>query len=294
MHSSLRALLDQLFDFAGIYPPAELSMSDAIKEYLNRRSSADAFLQQRFACGSGRLGELLEGLESVNADGLEIAVVGPTTTDRAAWESALELCAKQLNQFESKSGNRASVGSFEIRVPNNTDIGSWMPDLRGFDGVDVFVELPWGDGQVDAISHIAEFETFGVKARTGGLSVDAYPSASDLSKFIHECCASEVPFKLTAGLHHARVGQGAAHEHGYLNVAVATAMAIAEDLSSDEIREVLECRDLTFGPDSIAAVDLEIDLEDIADGRALLAAIGTCSIEEALTDLRTLGLMGAK
>ena len=69
----------------------------------------------------------------------------------------------------------------------------------------------------------------GAKLRTGGLRAELFPSAGELAAFLTACAELQVPFKCTAGLHHAvhhtDPTTGFVH-HGFLNLVVATARAI--------------------------------------------------------------------
>ena len=53
-----RALLGHLIDHAALFPPAEMSMSDALEADRRARASEDAWLLGRFVCPSSRLAEL--------------------------------------------------------------------------------------------------------------------------------------------------------------------------------------------------------------------------------------------
>src|SRR5436309_1541360 len=56
-HASLTALMTGLVDYAGLFPPAQLSMADAAANYLQYRASGDAWMLGRFVCPAPRLGE---------------------------------------------------------------------------------------------------------------------------------------------------------------------------------------------------------------------------------------------
>ena len=86
---------------------------------------------------------------------------------------------------------------------------------------------------------------------------------------IAACRDAGVPFKCTAGLHHAmRRGE----EHGFLNILAATTAPNArlEDVLAEE---------------DAAALDLE------APDRALFTSFGSCSWREPVDDLEALGLL---
>src|SRR6478672_1809761 len=48
-----RALLTHLFDYAGVFPPAELPLDEAVAEWRRIRASDDAWLVNRFVARAG-------------------------------------------------------------------------------------------------------------------------------------------------------------------------------------------------------------------------------------------------
>ena len=54
---SLTTLLAGLVDYAGLFPPAALDMSDAVREYAGYRRGTHAWMLGRFVLPVGRLGE---------------------------------------------------------------------------------------------------------------------------------------------------------------------------------------------------------------------------------------------
>ena len=111
------------------------------------------------------------------------------------------------------------------------------------------------------------------KIRCGGERV---PSVDELAEFIRGCRERNLPFKATAGLHHA-VGQNG--EHGFLNVLAAAIFdeeALAErDAEAFRLADDAFCwRDRTAPPD-----------------RGLFVSFGSCSFFEPVEELRALGLV---
>jgi hypothetical protein len=104
------------------------------------------------------------------------------------------------------------------------------------------------------------------KVRCGGESV---PSVADLATFIRACRDADVPFKATAGLHHAL---RTADEHGFLNLLAAA--------GSDDIEEMLESDDA----DRLLSTDPR-------RARTALRSIGSCSFWEPVEDLKALGIL---
>jgi len=86
------ALLSRLIDHAPLFPPAEMTLPDALEEDRRARESRSAFVLARFVCPASRLGELPDvgrGVSVVldaplDADGRVEAVETPTPDDLAS------------------------------------------------------------------------------------------------------------------------------------------------------------------------------------------------------------------
>ncbi|SKB03301.1 hypothetical protein [Aeromicrobium choanae] len=136
---------------------------------------------------------------------------------------------------------------------------SLLPDLPVHS---IAVEMPWGTG-----FHVPPGAL--LKLRCGG---DQVPTVDELAAAIVHCVEHGLQFKLTAGLHSALAHDGA---HGFVNVMAAVVAA-------------------TRGQDPapvLTAAAEDLDLESLGESRRLFRSIGTCSIDEPLADLRTLGLL---
>ena len=133
-------------------------------------------------------------------------------------------------------------------------------------GLRVFVERPWADSLgVPAAAML--------KLRCGGAEPSDTPSSAQLGAAIQLCVRQDLAFKLTAGLHRAvRTDR----EHGFLNVLA----AVREAIDGGDPAPVLDERD----PASLKVTSPE-------EVRRLFRSIGTCNIDEPLTDLRALGLI---
>ncbi len=295
MTDALARLLDGAIDYAGLFPPAKLSMGEAVDNYLRYRSGKEAWILDRFVCSSTRLEELREVLSlRTFGEPVPVSVVGSSGGD---WGDGLSYDAGAMSQFVNQAGDDADIEAFEIRVPDHARVGEYLADLRAFSQVDVFCELPWAPEMADSMGLIAEQDWLGAKARTGGLEASAFPSCEELAEFLQQCVQLELSFKLTAGLHHpirSHRDEVGTKMHGFLNVLVATAMMTAHDLSSKEAALILASEnpaDFSFVGPTIRFGDWQADLEDIEDARSLFLGIGSCSVEEPIQDLRELKLI---
>ncbi|HEX2121148.1 MAG TPA: hypothetical protein VHL59_05835 [Thermoanaerobaculia bacterium] len=83
MKKSLRVLLERLIDYAGLFPPAALSMQDAVRNYARYREGEHAWALGRFVVPKERAKEVprefplsVLGVDEVKADDFESAASG--------------------------------------------------------------------------------------------------------------------------------------------------------------------------------------------------------------------------
>lgn len=297
MTDALRRLLDGVIDFAGIFPPAALSMDDAVDSYLRYRSGDEEWIQDRFICSSTRLTDLANSLTARDiGEPISVSVVGMAPSDPSEWGDSLVHDAGAMTRFMEIVGESADLEGYEIRLPGVGHLDEYLRDLRSFNQVEVYCELPPAAGFADALGAIADTEWLGAKLRTGGLEAAAFPSSEIVATFIQQCVQLEIEFKLTAGLHHpirSYRDEVKGKMHGFLNVLSATALLEPNDLSRQEMETILECEDpaqFVFDDEGLKFGEWTADLDDIDSARDLFIGFGSCSIEEPLSDLKALGL----
>jgi hypothetical protein len=116
------------------------------------------------------------------------------------------------------------------------------------------------------------------KIRCGGERV---PSIDELADFVRGCRERHLPFKATAGLHHAVRRDGA---HGFLNLLAAA--VFDEEALAEEDPDAFRLEEHAFIWRNRLAGPIEIQL-----GRELFVAFGSCSFFEPVDDLKALGLL---
>lgn len=293
MPEALRRLLAEVIDYAGLFPPARLDMPAAVDAYRRYRQGPERWILSRFVCPAGRLGELLEHLPG-DHEQWPIAVIG--SIPGADWRGSLDEDARAMGGFETQAAGKAAIEALELRLPGGVAPATLLQSLRGFSGIDVFVELSLDESLPENLIAVAKEEVYGVKVRTGGLEPEAFPSSERLAGFLHECVSLDLSFKLTAGLHHPFPRpdpEMGARMHGFINVLGAVALAIGEDLSRKEIAEALEDdrpSAWTIRENGIRWRGHSASSEAIDEARSLFCSFGSCSVEEPLRDLATAGL----
>jgi hypothetical protein len=318
---SLRALLSDLIDYAGLFPPAALPMQQAVENYARYLAGPDAWALARFVLPVSRFGEFEAAMSSVRMIepwGLS-ALLGKTP----------EADLAEVDRFNDRNQGRAVVDSVEVKADNTDEICHIRAFVRG--SITCYFEIPTENPAaflptIHAIHARA-------KIRTGGVTPNAFPSSESLAHFILECAKYDVAFKATAGLHHPlRCVRPLTYEadaetsimHGFLNVFMAAcAVSNGRHLPLEDVDKVRFLAMLLDGrnpelrfTDEIASIDAEgehkqlpesyvgdprypggraatgISVARIREARHSFAiSFGSCSFEEPLSDLRELKLL---
>lgn len=296
MNYAIRALLTQLIDYAGLFPPAGLAMAAAAQNYAAYRQSAQAWMLARFVVPVARLGEFEEAAAEL---------LPATETDNPWRLSALvsesvAAEAAQLNAFNERYAGRAVVDVVELKASHAAQVEDALGALP--EGVTAYFEIPLAGDNSALLAKLAETGAL-AKARTGGLAAENFPTSLQLAQFIHACVAAEVPFKATAGLHHALRGEyqltyapdsPTAMMHGFLNVFLAAGFAQA-GLGVEQLVEILEERSptaFTFESGRVRWREEQLVRAHLTNTRQLTAlAFGSCSFTEPIEELQNLGLL---
>lgn len=283
-------LFTHFLDDAAVFPPGALPLAEAVPAHLAHLESAQGPLVGPFVVAASALpslGELVEDLPP-RSFAVSVTVQGPGAV-RASLETAARIPALDVRAVEV--GVPAGVVAAEDVVPTldlavRGDLGRTADGSR----VTVFVELPRDERRGALIGELAG-TAYLAKLRTGGVRADLHPDAAELGSAIVALVRAGVPFKATAGLHHAVRNTDAAtgfEQHGFVNVLVAVAASL-EGADSAEASVVLADRNGAGLAASLAALPVG-QAEQV---RSVFRSIGTCSIDEPVSDLAALGLLEA-
>ena len=291
---ALRALVAGLVDYAGLFPPAWLSMPEAAARYASYLESADAWVLGRFVVPTARLGEL-----AVNAARYVASAPHPWRLSALVGDD-VAADARRLRSFNASYVGQLVVDAAEVKGADAEGIERATGALG--DALDVYVEVPH-EPDPRRLLEVVRRAGARAKIRTGGVTPDVFPSAAQVARFIVRCAELDVPFKATAGLHHALRGEhrltyqrdaASATMFGFLNVFVAAALASAGAGETDLVALLEERRStaFSFGGDGVRWRSQGVSLEQLVRARTSLAvAFGSCSFREPLDDLQELGLL---
>lgn len=296
MKSLLGQLLDGVIDYAGLFPPAQLSLDDALAEFSGLPEDR-AWMVDLFICTSNKLAELDALARRKGLEAIPVSVIG-NMIDQP--DKALASIERDMQRMEGCT--HLEFGAYEIPIHHH-DEGSIRRVLKTLDrsGViglveDVYVEFAWNSTMEDCMHDMAAVNpNLGAKARCGGITAELFPSVPDLAHFIHTAVSIEIPFKMTAGLHdplrHVDSTLGV-HRHGFINVCLASAFALGADLSTSEIEAILSLEDssgIIVGDDEISCLGHSLIEQDVALYGDWFGGFGSCSVTEPVDGLKKLG-----
>ncbi|MFG1675604.1 hypothetical protein [Micromonospora sp. NPDC049282] len=282
MSTQVPRLLAGLVDDAAVFPPGNATLPDAVTAHRTHRAAWYAGLVGPLLLPAS---EIVRGALSGLVDPAErfvIGLIGDTGLDQLpAALSALTpdgVTARQVEAPVAKRGEDPQPGLAELVA------------LAGrLDGATVYAEVPLTFGLMGALDTLARARAdrlpVAAKFRTGGLAAELFPTPAELAAVICACRDRDLPFKLTAGLHHAirhRDPETGFTHHGFVNVLAAT-LAAVEGAEVDGVAELLAATDPVRVVES-ARARREAQ-------RPLWVGYGSCSISEPLTDLIRLGLV---
>lgn len=326
MEASLKAFMEGIIDYAGLFPPADLSLDTSIQKYSQYRKSDDAWMLSRFIIPATRLGELKPYGETLfqEGDSFEFSVLGKGTETVSEYREHLQEVVKAVQDFHEIHGSRVTTDILEIKLPREAVFAN-DPELLNeiFEETgqllnqsaltprEVFFEGAFDKNWRKEIGLILEIlsesnqelerenvDQLGFKIRCGGVDAHMFPSVEQVAFALNTARERNLAAKATAGLHHPIRQYSESVQtkmHGFFNVFGGAMLSYAHDLSDDELAEILKEEDpdrFTFTNEGFKWKDLPVSTHEIAELRDVaLVSFGSCSFDEPREDLENLGLM---
>jgi hypothetical protein len=304
MADSLRALLGHAIDYAGLFPPANLALEPALKNYAEYIRTPDAWMLGAFILPVAEFAAAARRLSQFDgAHRLRISALGPKTDSAESFQASLAAAMESIASFRSMSAGTALIEQFEMPLPGNISAETFKMIRGSVDsGLRTFWEAP-ADLAERAVKLIADnnrshaANNLGFKLRTGGVTANTFPTSNAIAVALMAAGTHQVPIKFTAGLHHpVRIFHESVQTkmHGFLNVLGAGVLALEHDWTEKQIAEMLDDEDaasFSFTDDSFAWRDWKIATERLAIHRELVTSLGSCSFHEPREDLRALNLL---
>jgi hypothetical protein len=299
--SSASALLKNLIDYAGLFPPASLDMASSAANY-------DIYLRSRW---SWILGRFIVPVARLNEFQIELDHLPTRTEDEisAPWRLSVlpgsdvssdvtRILAFNSQSKKDRSKREAIVDSIEIKVSNCDEIEALSkivpPDLETY-----FEIAPDDDACFAAIAANGRRG----KIRTGGETADKFPMARNVVKFIRQCAAARIAFKATAGLHHPlrsvhnftyQSQSASGVMHGFINVFL-TAAFVKQGMDAELAAQLLEEQSwdaFQFEAEGMQWRGHRLTRHAMAEARSDFAtSFGSCSFMEPIEDMRLLHIV---
>lgn len=310
---TVHAMMRGLIDYAGLFPPAKLEMAPTVRNFASYRADARDEFVSRLVIPVSRLDEFEEhaadllprdiGAGGGDDDEDGEILVDPwriTALTRGADDAGLVADLDRIERFNEKysdpDNGLAAIDAIELKATTAEEIDRAVGSIPSY--LTAAFELPWTMPDLRGVITAVSGEGLCAKIRTGGMTPDLFPPPDALARFIRTCAMAQTPFKATAGLHHPirhlNQGQGVTM-HGFVNVAMAAAMALALRADEKTLIEVLderETRAFGFSDEAIVWRGHRVTLEQIERTReSFFLSIGSCSVDEPLDDLKSLGLL---
>ena len=291
---SIRVLLHEIVDYAGLFPPSQLSMTAAVANYAAYLDSNFSWLLGRFVVPVMRLDECAEYAERYSDKSGKIWRLSVLAGDE------IEETIAKLAAFNEKFAGKAVADALEVKAHDADEIENIAAHLPA--DLPVYFELPLDEKLADSITALAVYG-HRAKIRTGGITPEAFPPMRKIVRFMQICLAANVPFKCTAGLHHPlrsmrpltyEADAPKAKMNGFLNVFIAAAFlrqnyapSLVQEILSDERRDNFQ-----FRADGVLwKQEHFVHTTQLKSLRERVISFGSCSFTEPIEDLQELGLL---
>lgn len=279
-------LLSDCIDYAGLFPPSGLDLQRTVENYAAYKAGADNWALGRLVLPVEKLDEFTQRSHGA-ACGWPVAVVV-----RGDVEHELRT---RLEGSSSPHVIAVECGPLPLHALDR--IARHVPPATT-----LYVEVHFTDELEETIAAISDIEAR-AKIRTGGITANSIPSAQQVARFMACCVQHRVPFKATAGLHHAIHGMRAltyepgserASMQGFLNVLLAAALlADGGDVpAATALLEESSPANFRFTPEDITWRDRTFSAQLLAETRkTVMLSFGSCSFAEPLEEMRAAGLL---
>ncbi|MEB1808900.1 MAG: hypothetical protein LPK26_16700 [Bacillaceae bacterium] len=313
-NSSTLQFFSNLIDYAGLFPPAQLPLEQAIQNYAAYQKDKDVWMLGHFIIPASRLDELDPYLSLFSKNNpLSVSAIVQRSVDRIMCLEQLACDLEKIHSFHDKHGEVAQVQVLELPLPPvvpNRQLLEKISSLVKKHPLQLFCEVTvplnderWHQNMILTLNEIAIFNNkgglrMGLKLRTGGVTANAFPTPQQVAAVMHACAERDIPQKFTAGLHHP-IGmyrdEVNTYMHGFLNIFTAGMLARTNAWSVDALAEVLADEDashFTFTEEGARWKEHLVHVPDINYLRQYaLCSYGSCSFDEPRDDLRTLNIL---
>jgi hypothetical protein len=299
--ASLRALLTRSIDYAGMFPPCNLGLEEALKNYAQYVRSNDSWMLAAFVLPVAKFSDAKALVSQFDKHHpLRIAALGAKTENANDFLAELKNVAETIRSFQREYVDLVAIVQLEMFLPQDVDlarlneVAALLADLK----LQMFWETPAESAeQTIALLARATQPAFGYKLRTGGVTAEAFPGSVQIARALLASTKHHVPIKFTAGLHHPVRqfrDEVKGEMHGFLNVLGAGVLSAEHHWGENQMIEMLEDQhpnSFQFEDTVFAWRDWEVTIDRIKARRKFVTSFGSCSFDEPREDLRALNFL---
>jgi len=241
MKESLRAFMHGLIDYAGLFPPANLPLNEAIDDYIKHLKGENSWMLGKFIIPISKLDDL-DVFVTLFDDigGLKLAVLGSGGNSDDEYLNNLGKDITKINGYRKKHDGKVKIEVYECKLASNSPTEETMKnatDLLNENNLSHYHEFPklpdvginysteqdessWDKIVLPTVKMISSFDGAGIKLRCGGIVKEAFPSVEQVAAMIQTCALSGISMKCTAGLHHPIrhfADEYDSYMHGFIN-----------------------------------------------------------------------------
>lgn len=278
LYPSRMQLLRGLLDYAGLFPPAALPLHEALRNHLTYANGEHAWFLGRFVCPATRLEELAQKLTPAATANLSVLVNSPDDLQR-------------IDDFHRLAPRTVRADCIEVKYTGPDAAREWTRRWNYL----CFFEVG-AEHFEQAVLHCGPAPRVGLKLRTGSVNATQIPPARTLLHFLQLTREHRLPFKFTAGLHHARPGvypltyepdSPSAPMYGFLSLFGLACLFWWERLSANELERGLQDAQIQADESGLHWGEAHCNPQEIEQFRREGGqSFGSCSFEEPVADLK--------
>jgi len=185
--SAVETLLGRVVDYAGLFPPASLSMESAVENYQRYLGGDFGWMLGGFLAPASRLGEFSAAFEKACCGERE-----------APWTLNI-VCAGEnpddVRAIQDFQQGAVFIGSLETKAADARaakEILERLPAARAR-----YVEFP-PEKAAEVLPVLADHGAW-AKIRMGGVTAESVPASDVVARFLLQCVRERVAWKATAG-----------------------------------------------------------------------------------------------
>ena len=123
--ASLRALLNQAIDYAGMFPPCDLPLEPALQNHAKYVRSPEAWMLNGFVLPVRQFDAATKFVSQFDPSRpLRVAALGPKTANAEGFLDALKDASTAVRSYSRSDVNLISVSHLEMFLPDDVDSAS--------------------------------------------------------------------------------------------------------------------------------------------------------------------------